>query len=269
MTQTYFAERNAPQTKNFKCVLTCQIGSSLDLAKFAIASAIENSGMVFHVDYEICFICWRTSDEVYEWLAENNYWNIEIKDELEEKGFLHQLYSGWRVGYEVAYKYSDYHVPIATDHYFFPNWLSELFKWAHPQKLISCTLIEPGPQTLHPMANLGMTLPGEFNYELAERVYNELYCDMLVEDKYHGRYDLDHGIDSDKNVRQDAMPFLAPKWIWENVAEMGHGLNSLGVTSDSAWFDDVRSSGKAKCYRSCGSISYHIGGLETRRNSIK
>lgn len=268
MSQTYFAERNAPQTKNFKCVLTVPVGKSLDLAKFSIASAIENAGLTFHVDYEICFICWRTSDEVYEWLDSNNYWHVDMHcEDFDEQGFVKILYRSWRLGYEVAYKYSDYHIPIATDHYFFPDWMLNLVKWAHPQKLISCTLIEPGPQTLHPMANLGMTLPDEFNYELAERVYNELYCDMLVEDKYHGRYHLDRGIDSDNNRRIDAMPFLCPKWIWENVAEMGHGFDEFQTTSDSRFFDDVRHSGKARCYRACGSLSYHVGGLETRRNA--
>lgn len=263
----YFNEVNAPTQTNFKLIITCQVGKSLDLAKFAIASAIENAGMEFRKDFEICFICWRTSEEVYEWLNDCGYWYVDMPcEDFSEIGFVKTLYRGWRLGHEIAYSRSEYHVPIATDHYFFPGWLWELYKWAHPQRLISCTLIEPGPQTLHPMCNLGMTTPDEFNYGLAEKVFEEVYTDQLIEDKYDGYYHLDHGIDSSGRIRQDAMPFVTSKWIWENVAEMGHGFNDLGVTSDSAWYDDVRHSGKAKCYRSCGSVSYHFGGVETKRN---
>mgnify|MGYP001364627625 FL=1 len=146
---------------NPKIVMYCQIGSALDMAKFAVESAIENSGMADE-DVDIVFICWKTSDEVYDWLKEKNFKYVDIGYD-EGKGFLWNLYRGWNAGYEIAFDYTDYICPIATDHYFHKNWLANLYKHCEPNRIVNCKLIEPGTlPSLHTCHNFGLTLYDDF-----------------------------------------------------------------------------------------------------------
>jgi hypothetical protein len=248
-----------------KVVLTCQIGKSLDLAKFAIDSAIKNSGMKFGFDYDICFICWKTSDEVYNWLGDNAFTHVTLDWQKDpDQSFHHLLYNGWRAGYEIAYQYSDYHVPIATDHYFFKDWLKNLYNDRVEDGIVSCTLVERGKCfSLHPTCDLGLTTDEDFDFEKAERVYQTLFLDSRVKDEYNGRYHLDHGM-SDGRIRQDAMPFIISKKTYEQVGPM-LDFNEHGTTGDTAMFDRCADLGLPR-YRSCGSISYHVGAVETNRN---
>ena len=75
---------------NKKVILYCQIGRSLDMTEISIASAIKNAGMS-EEDFDIVFICWKTSDEVYGWLKENNYNNFAVmisKKDTKPKGII-------------------------------------------------------------------------------------------------------------------------------------------------------------------------------------
>jgi hypothetical protein len=265
-------EHNVPE-KMLKISLTCQVGKSLDLAKFAIKYAIENSGMDFGSDiskinpeFDICFICWKTSDEVYDWLRANNYWFITIDHESEaDQSFHHLLYNGWRAGYEIAYRYSDFHVPIATDHYFFKDWLKNLYNARVNTGIVSCTLIERGNTfSLHPTCDLGLTTDEDFNFARAEQVYNMLYCEKIFVDLYEGQYHLDHGI-ADKKIRQDAMPFIISRHTYDLVGPMAD-FNEHGTTGDTAMFDKCIELGIRR-HRCGSSLSYHVGAVETKRNS--
>jgi hypothetical protein len=258
--------------KALKVLLTCQIGKSLDLAKFAINSAIKNSGMRLGFDYDICFICWKTSDEVYKWLDNNALMHVTLDWESDpDQSFHHLLYNGWRAGYEIAYQYSDYHVPIATDHYFFKDWLKNLYADRVEEGIVSCTLVERGKCfSLHPTCDLGLTTNEDFDFEKAEKVYEILFDNGRVEDIYDGKYHLDHGIQRIKGntvIRQDAMPFIISKKTYDKVGPM-KDFDEFGTTGDTVMFQDVKSCGM-KLYRSRGSISYHVGAVETNRNATQ
>ncbi len=262
-------ECNSPDSSP-EIVLTCQVGKSIDLAKFAIKSAIDNSGMKFREDFDICFICWRTSQEVYDWLVAEGYWYVTIDWESDpDQSFHNLLYNGWRAGYEIAYRYAHFHVPIATDHYFFQDWLASLYDHKVDLGIVSCTLIERGQCfSLHPVCDLGLTTEEEFNYDRAKKAYDVLYKDERVEDIYSGQYHLDHGMyQKDGNIftRQDAMPFIISDETYKLVGPMVN-FNEHGTTGDTEMFDKCIRLGIPR-YRSCGSISYHVGGVETKRNA--
>lgn len=256
---------NVPKNR-LKVALSCQVGKHLDLAKFAIDSAIANSGMIFREDFDICFICWKTSNEVYQWLEDNKFWYIVLDWEKEtDQSFHHLLYNGWRAGYEQAYEFSDFHVPIATDHYFFHNWLINLYKHRTDLGIVSATLVERGHTfSLHPKCDLGITAEGEFDYDKAAQVFSMLFLDKRVEDKYNGRYHIDHGIDKDGNVRMDGMPFIISDLTYDLIGPMPD-FNQYGTTGDTAMFDKCIDMDFPR-YLSRSSISYHVGAVETNRN---
>lgn len=249
--------------ENPKVVMYCQIGRSLDMAKFSISRALENTGLPPE-DVDIVFICWKTSDEVYAWLKENNYKYFDMAYD-EGKGFLWNLYKGWNVGYEIGFKYADYVCPIATDHSFYKNWLANMMKHAKPNRIVNCKLIEPGTlPTLHTARNFGVTLPGQFNeqafLDFAGELYAANYDKLATDERAYGH-------------RFDAMPFVCSKDVWNNYGPMSCGLSHgspdpervfvNSVTGDTHFFNICKSKG-VEVVKALDAISYHCGGLETR-----
>lgn len=235
-----------------KIVLYCQVGKAVDMLDFSINEAIKNSGML-KKDFDIFFICWKTSSEVYEYLKKKNYKFIEMEYDA-KKDFLWNLYKGWNLGYEVGYKYADYICPIATDHAFYEGWLKNLFEWAKPNRIVNCKLIEPGTlPSLHTTKDLGLTLPDQFKREAFLSFAKLFYEDKLVNDeKSYGH-------------RLDAMPFIVPKDVWEKFGPMSKTLNKEKITGDTDFFNRCKK-GNVEIVKALNSISYHCGGLETRRN---
>jgi hypothetical protein len=251
---------------NKKVMLYCQVGSSLDMAKFSIKSAIENAGLAYGVEFDIVFLCWKTSDEVYEWLKENNYNYVDMEYD-EGKGFLWNLYKGWNLGYTEGYKEADYVCPIATDHAFYKDWLANLYKNAAPNRIVNCKLIEPGTlPTLHTARNLGLTIEDEFDYGEFEEFAGGIYKagkDTLImgEEAY--------------THRLDAMPFMVAKDVWERFGPMAQELimdqrDWAGghVTGDTDFFNRCKAGG-VEVTKALDAISYHCGGVETKRNEQK
>jgi hypothetical protein len=251
--------------ENPKIVMYCQIGSSLDMAKFAVWSAINNSGMD-KKDFDIVFICWKTSDEVFEWLKSNNFKYVDIGYE-EGRGFLWNLYRGWNAGYEIAYKYTDYICPIATDHYFHDNWLLNLYKNCKPNRVVNCKLIEPGTlPSLHTCRNFGTTTDDDFKrqefLDFIEPLYIENKDKCAVSESEYGH-------------RFDAMPFVVAKDVWERFGPMNQilvpkspdpdGVFVTDITGDTDFFNRCKTGG-VEVVKALDAISYHCGGLETKRN---
>ena len=236
-------------------MLYCQIGRSLDMAKFSIEYAISNSGMK-REDFDIVFICWKTSDEVYAWLNENHYQYVDMEYD-EGKGFLWNLYKGWNLGYEIGFKYADYVCPIATDHCFYTDWLANMYKHAKPNRIVNCKLIEPGTlPSLHTTMNLGITTFSTFDMNSFLNMCNQLYAngkDILITD------DISYG------HRLDAMPFICPVDVWEKFGPMKQVLNQYGITGDTDFFDRCKQGG-VEITKSMDGISYHCGGIETKQN---
>lgn len=233
----------------------CQLGKAVDMADFSIKSAINNAGLSKD-EFDLVFICWKTSDEAYKWIKDNNWRHVDMEYD-EGKGFLWNLYKGWNLGYTEGYKTSNYVCPIATDHAFAPNWLANLVKHARSNRIVNCKLIEPGVlPTLHTAVNLGETLPGKFNEEAFVNLTTWLayaYKDCLVDDRYYGR-------------RLDAMPFICPKDVWERFGPMSGILGPNNITGDTDFFDRCKSGG-VEILKALDAISYHCGGLETKRNT--
>ena len=110
--------------ENPKVVLYCQVGKVVDMLDFSINQAINNAGLPKE-DFDIFMICWRTSDEVYDYLHEKNFKFVDMKYDA-DRDFLWNLYKGWNLGYEIGFKHADYVCPIATDHAFYKDWLNPI-----------------------------------------------------------------------------------------------------------------------------------------------
>jgi hypothetical protein len=247
-------------------VMYCQIGRSLDMAEFSIKRAIENSGLRDD-EFDIVFICWKTSPEVYNWLNANNYKYVDMEYD-EGKGFLWNLYKGWNLGYEVGFQYAPYVCPIATDHSFAPNWLANMLKHAKENRIVNCKLIEPGTlPTLHTAINFGVTLDGQFN----ESEFMKFAADHC--NKYNNVLETN---ERSYGHRFDAMPFICPKDVWQRFGPMSQVLVNgspdpehifvNSVTGDTHFFNCCKAGG-VQVVKAMDAVSYHCGGLETRRGA--
>lgn len=247
-----------------KVTLYCQVGSAIDMLDFSINNAIKNSGLSKE-DYDIIFICWKTSAEVYSWLHKNNH-HYEEMDYDEGKGFLWNLYKGWNFGYEVGYKYSDTVCPIATDHAFYTNWLANLLKHRQNNRIVNCKLIEPGTlPSLHTTKNFGLTTNTDFKEEEFLKFCSTISQDKLIFEDNLEPYWKNRGIGGSYGHRLDAMPFICPKDVWERFGPMLQTKNSHSVTGDTDFFDRCKAGG-VEVTKSLDAISYHCGGIETKRN---
>lgn len=253
-------------SRKTKVSLYCQIGKAIDMAEFAINGpygALTNSGLDSS-EIDLTFICWKTPQSTYDWLKSNNFKWIDMEYD-EGKGFLHNLYKGWNLGYEIGFQSSDYVCPIATDHAFYKDWLKNMLSFAQPNRIVCCKLIEPGTlPSLHFTRNFGNTIEGDFLGKEFEMTCAKLSKDELVFDKITQPLHVNGGREGE-NVRLEAMPFLVSYDVWERFGPMLQTENQFGVTGDSDFFDRLRSN-RVEIVQACNSISYHSGGAETRRN---
>lgn len=259
---------NNGKWENPKVVMYCQIGGSIDMAEFAINGkygAIKNTGLRDE-DFDIVFICWKTPQHTYEWLKNNNFKYVDMTYD-EGKGFLWNLYKGWNYGYEIGFsRGAEYICPIATDHAFHKNWLKNLLKHGANNRIVNCKLIEPGTlPSLHTTRNFGATTNDGFNENGFIDFCNTLEKDELIFDDIKGLFHENSGVGGSYGHRLDAMPFLLPKDVWERYGPMIQTTNQFGTTGDTDFFDRCRTGG-VEITKSLDAISYHCGGLETRRN---
>lgn len=250
-----------------KVVMYCQIGGAIDMAEFAINGkygALKTTGLNDD-EFDIVFICWKTPEHTYKWLNDNNFKYVEMEYD-EGKGFLWNLYKGWNLGYEIGFsKGAEYICPIATDHAFYPNWLKNLLKHGKENRIVNCKLIEPGTlPTLHTAKNFGATIHEEFNYPEFESFVKNIYDNNIDKLVFDDIIPNDRG--GSYGHRLDAMPFLCHKSVWDNFGPMLQTLDQFGITGDTNFFNRCKSGG-VEITKSLDAISYHCGGLETRRNN--
>ena len=246
------------EIKHKKVILYCQIGSAVDMAEFSINGkygAIANAGLD-RSEFEIIFVCWKTPEITYKWLNKNNFKYVNMTYD-EGKGFLWNLYKGWNIGYEIGFRYSDYVCPIATDHAFHKNWLRNLLKHSKENRIVNCKLIEPGTlYSLHTTKNFGLTTNEDFKGDEFEQFCQSIEVDELVlNDSIYGH-------------RLDAMPFLVHKSVWDKFGPMNLTLDEFGITGDTNFFNRCKAGG-VEITKSLDAISYHCGGIETKRNQDK
>jgi hypothetical protein len=252
----------------YNLFLYCQVGGAIDMAEFSINGkygAIKNSGLDKDL-FDIVFICWKTPPETYAWLDSNNFKYYDMQYD-EGKGFLWNLYKGWNYGYEVSFSLgAEYVCPIATDHAFHKNWLKNLYKHAKPNRIVNSKLIEPGNiPSLHITKNFGVTTEKDFIEEGFTDFCNSIEQDKLIFEDIVGRYHENRGIGGAHGHRLDAMPFLLSKDVWVNFGPMLKSKNMWGTTGDTDFFDRCKLGG-VEITKSLDAISYHCGGIETKRN---
>ena len=155
------------------------------MANFSIKSAILNSGMDKD-EVEMIFVTWKSKPYVYDWLELNNFKYYEMPYD-EGKGFLWNLYKGWNAGYEQLFPQVPIVCPIATDHYFYKDWLKNLVKNCKENRIVNCKLVEPGIlETLHTAKNYGVTVEGQFRKQefdtWAEQFVKEHKDELVFDD---------------------------------------------------------------------------------------
>lgn len=235
-----------------KVTLYCQVGRAIDMLDFSIPQALERAGM----KPDIVFVCWKTSDEVYEWLTGHGHRFFDMRYD-EGKGFLWNLYKGWNFGYEIAFREgAEYVCPIATDHAYGENWLANLVKHAAPNRIVNCKLIESGDcPSLHTTRNFGPATRGAFKQAEFDIFAKDIARDeLVVSGVAYGH-------------RLDAMPFLCARDVWERFGPMAQTLRSGdGQTGDSDFFDRCAIGG-VEITKALDAVSYHCGAAETKINS--
>ena len=68
--------------------------------------------------------------------------------------------------------------------------------------------------------------------------------------------------------RFDAMPFVVPVDVWERFGPMSQVLTPGNITGDTDFFNRCKA-GSVEIVKALDAISYHCGGLETRRNEAQ
>lgn len=253
---------NQEWSKKAKVGLYCQLGGALDMANFSIKSAINNAGLPKE-EIELIFVTWKSKPYVYEWLKVNNFKYYEMPYD-EGKGFLWNLYKGWNAGYEQLFPHVPLVCPIATDHYFYNNWLKNLVKNCKDNRIVNCKLVEPGIlETLHTSKNYGVTVEGQFRKEEFDT-----WAEKFVQD-HKDKLVFDDCIPNDKGGkyghRLDAMPFVVPLDVWKKFGPMLQTLDQFGITGDTNFFNRCKAGG-VEITKALDAISYHSGGAETARN---
>jgi len=252
----------------YKVMLYCQLGGAIDMAEFAVKTAIKNSGLDKN-EFDIIFICWKTPKTSYEWLKDNNF-KYEDMVYDEGKGFLWNLYKGWNYGYEIGFKYADYVCPIATDHSFYKDWLKNLLAHCKENRIVNCKLIESPSiyATLHVAEDLGPTIADKFNQDAFEKIAESITQPGIAIDDIQGLYHENRGFGGTYGHRLDAMPFVVAKDVWERFGPMLQTENKYGTTGDTDFFDRCRNGG-VEIVKALDAISYHGGKGETIRNMSK
>jgi hypothetical protein len=119
--------------------------------------------------------------------------------------------------------------------------------------------------SIHKTCNLGLTTKEEFNNNLFEKIASRTFVDLAFIDPYCGQFLEDFGKDKNGNFRQEAMPFIVHKDIWERHGPMDHSVENGALTGDTRFFDSLYRDSEIELCVSRGSISYHCGGIETKR----
>jgi hypothetical protein len=141
-----------------------------------------------------------------------------------------------------------------------------LLKYAKENRIVNCKLIEPGTiPSLHTTKNFGPTIEGQFDQTSFEIFSDSISKDDLVFDDIRGLFHENQGRGGSYGYRLDAMPFVLPLDVWNRFGPMIQTLNSHGTTGDVDFFDRCRVGG-VEITKSLDAISYHSGGVETRRN---
>lgn len=237
-----------------KVCVAMPLGKSLDLARFSVASLINNAGLEFKKEFDLIFITCKTSNEVFSWIKENNYACVDVPY-IENGGFIKNLYNWWNTGHDESLKKAEYAINVGSDHAYYKDWLKNMILWARPNRIVNCKLIEPGClPSLHTTMNLGRTTYNEFNQTLFHQLCQAIYKDELITDEVAYGH------------RLDASPYAIPKDVWERFGPMIDYIRPDGITGDTDLFDRMRLGG-VEITKALNSISYHCGGLETQQGN--
>lgn len=246
-----------------KVVVYCPIGRAVEMADFSIKNLIQTTGLPDD-EWELVFLTWKTSQEAYDWLNQNNF-KYEDQEYDEGKGFLWNLYRcGWNAGYRVSFQHADYAVAVGTDQVYNDGWLANLMKHAKPNCLTNCKLIEPGVvQTIHQTANFGFPTAKAFNLadwnEFSIKLRNENQDKIATDEVAYSR-------------RFDSSPFVMPLDVWERFGPMKQeisptspdpmGIYVKDITGDTDFMNRAKTGG-VECIKVLDSVVYHWGAGES------
>lgn len=140
-----------------KISIICLIYRSKKLCDWVYSSLLKYTPQIASGEAEFFFVANDPNDTVLAHLIEKGYpfvLNINKKyseEELFQKGYgvpeyINRVYRGYNQG--ILHAKGERLVLINSDHYFSPDWLSNLLKYSDLRKVISCQLVEPGREKI-------------------------------------------------------------------------------------------------------------------------
>jgi len=227
-----------------KLAVYMPIGKNLEMFKFSTTLLFQNAGFKDWVFIPI--VDSYTSKEVMDYIKENE-WEPYNAKEIEGDWYAKHV-NLWNEGYNASFNNFDaeYVIPTGADHAYYFDFLKYLMKYAKPNRIVNCKLIEPGLMfTVHTAVNFGFPTFNEFQLEDFYIFCKQIWKDELITDeKAYGR-------------RLDAMPMVIPRDVWERFGPMKTFIDK-GKPHDVDFFDRAKEGGVENT-KSLGAVGYHWG----------
>ena len=231
----------------FNCVST-----ALEMLKFSSDSIINNAG---YDNFDYIIVTWGPSSEVSIYIDElkERHDFVHVIEYETNNGipFVPNLRGMMNKGFDYGFSLNNYCGLVNTDQHFGKDWLINLVKYANNNDIVNSTHITPIKGQHVVTADLGIPEYGKFNLEQFDKLYDELYIDVLETEEERGGW-----------LATNTMPYLIPKRFWK---EAGPWELLLGKDSspDRRFFQRCKDAG-AHFTMSRSSIVYHHEAVERR-----
>ena len=227
-----------------------------DLLRWSVSNAKERAG----IDHDWLLIHWVNVDQteeenqtVYDTAMElgmrYHRFDAAPPEEFPDRTthFLHNLYKGFNLGYEVAD--TPWVARMGSDQFFGKGWLAQLMKAVEvkgERAVYHCWTVESevAKKSRHEIRSFGST-PETFDVKQWDQYADHLihrYSSRLTLTPAETRLYYNHptrGI----QLRCDGCTWLQHKSLWEEFGPMDDKINKEGVTGDVGYMDRIYDSG--------------------------
>ncbi len=231
---------------NPKIVFHLPIGRHVEMLDFVLKQFVKNAGLPME-DYDIFMVCWKTSDEVYDYVRKNNLKFVDMEYD-EDEDFLWNLVKSFNLGFNTGFQHAEYVGILNTDYAFCRDWCKNALGWAKPNRLLFTKTIEPGIlRSTETKMDFGPTLASQFKEQEFQRFcVSILRHELVTDEKKYGR-------------EFSGAAYIFAKDVWERFGPMERG----GGEGDL--FNKCKQGG-AEVGVALDVITYHYQHFEQRRN---
>jgi hypothetical protein len=238
-----------PRVSIFNCV-----SHAYEMLRFSSDAIINNAG---YNNFDYIVVTWGPTQEVEDYLSElqkvhNNVHVVEYKTNP-DVAYVPNLRGMMNRGFEEGFKLNDYCGLTNTDQYFGKDWLLNLVRYANEKDIVSSTHISPWGGINQEKSNFGVPEYSKFDMEGFNKMYAELYDDVLQTQEERG------------GPWQTCvtMPYLIPKKFWKLAGPWELTLEGKKDSPDVRFFQRCSDAG-AHFTMSRSSIVYHHDSVERK-----